>query len=63
MICAASGFACDQRSAARNPRPEGCRKLVRSDNAFRVRVGDYRVIYTVEDLIFVVAIESIRHRR
>ena len=48
---------------ARNPRPEGCRKLVGSDNAFRVRVGSYRVIYTVEDAIFVVAIESIRHRR
>ncbi len=48
---------------ARNPRPAGCRKLVGSDNAFRVRVGDYRVIYTVEDAILVVAIESIRHRR
>ena len=48
---------------ARNPRPNGCRKLVGSENAFRIRVGDYRVIYTVEDAILVVAIESVRHRR
>ena len=48
---------------ANNPRPEGCRKLVGSDNAFRIRVGAYRVIYTVEDAIMVVAIESVRHRR
>jgi mRNA interferase RelE/StbE len=47
----------------RNPRPDGCRKLVGSDNAFRVRVGDYRVIYTVEDAVLIVAIESLRHRR
>ena len=48
---------------ARDPRPDGCRKLVGSANAFRIRVGDYRVIYAVEDTIHVVTIESIRHRR
>jgi mRNA interferase RelE/StbE len=47
----------------KNARPEGCRKLVGSDNAFRIRVGDYRVIYTVEDATRDVRIESIRHRR
>jgi mRNA interferase RelE/StbE len=45
------------------PRPHGCRKLTGSQNAYRIRVGDYRVIYTVSDLILIVAIESIRHRR
>ncbi len=48
---------------ARNPRPPGCRKLVGSEDAFRVRVGDYRVIYTVDDAVVIVMIESIRHRR
>jgi mRNA interferase RelE/StbE len=45
------------------PRPSNCRKLVGGRNAYRIRVGDYRVIYTVSDVILVVAIESIRHRR
>ncbi len=48
---------------ASNPRPGGCHKLVDSKNAYRVRVGDYRVIYTISDAVLIVAIESIRHRR
>lgn len=50
-------------SLARVPRPAGCRKLRGSDNAFRIRVGDYRIIYTVDDEVLVVAIERVRHRR
>ncbi|PYK58792.1 MAG: type II toxin-antitoxin system RelE/ParE family toxin [Verrucomicrobia bacterium] len=46
-----------------NPRPVGCRKLYGSENAYRIRIGDYRVIYTVDDDILVVAIERVRHRR
>lgn len=48
---------------ADNPRPNGCRKLQGSENAFRIRVGDYRVIYTVDDAVLIVAIERVRHRR
>jgi mRNA interferase RelE/StbE len=48
---------------ARQPRPAGCRKLVGSENAFRIRIGDYRVIYTVEDAVREIVIESVRHRR
>jgi len=48
---------------AQIPRPDGCRKLVGTEDAFRIRVGDYRVIYTVDDAVFIVAIENIRHRR
>jgi mRNA interferase RelE/StbE len=50
-------------SLARVPRPAGCRKLHGSDNAFRIRVGDYRIVYTVDDEVLVVAIERVRHRR
>jgi len=32
-----------------NPRPVGCRKLYGSENAYRIRIGDYRVIYTVDE--------------
>jgi mRNA-degrading endonuclease RelE of RelBE toxin-antitoxin system len=38
------------------------RKLHGSDNAFRIRVGDYRIGYTVDDAVLIVAIERIRHR-
>ena len=48
---------------AHKPRPPGCRKLVGSEDAFSIRIGDYRVIYTVDDAVFIVAIETIRHRR
>jgi mRNA interferase RelE/StbE len=48
---------------ATNPRPDGCRKLQGSENAFRIRVGDYRIIYTADDAVLIVAVERIRHRR
>jgi mRNA interferase RelE/StbE len=50
------------RSLADEPRPSGCRKLVGSQNRWRVRVGDYRVIYTVDDARRVVEIIAVRHR-
>jgi mRNA interferase RelE/StbE len=48
---------------AMQPRPDGCRKLVGSEDTFRIRIGDYRVIYTVDDENRDVVIETIRHRR
>ena len=48
---------------ATEPRPSGCRKLEGGDAAYRIRVGDYRVIYTVNDAVLEVAIERVRHRR
>lgn len=48
---------------AKNPRPDGCKKLQGGANAYRIRVGDYRVIYTVDDAVLIVAIERIGHRR
>jgi mRNA interferase RelE/StbE len=48
---------------ANNPRPPGCRKLVGSKNDWRIRVGDYRVIYEIADAIRVVRVNRVRHRR
>jgi mRNA interferase RelE/StbE len=49
---------------AGNPRPWGFRKLQsRRDDLFRIRVGDYRVIYAVDDKAKVVTVERVRHRR
>jgi mRNA interferase RelE/StbE len=46
-----------------NPRPSGCRKLAGSKNDWRIRVGDYRVIYEIADEICVVRVNRVRHRR
>lgn len=45
------------------PRPTGCKKLKGFENLWRIRVGDYRVIYSIEDVILVVEVQAIGHRR
>lgn len=47
----------------RDPFPTGCQKLSGSDCAFRIRVGDYRVIYEVFRDSLVVEVVRVRHRR
>ena len=51
------------QSLATNPRPPGCRKLAGSKNDWRIRVGDYRVVYEIADEIRIVRINRVRHRR
>jgi mRNA interferase RelE/StbE len=51
------------QALASNPRPPGCRKLSGSKSDWRVRVGDYRVIYEIADEIRVVRDNRVRHRR
>ena len=46
-----------------NPRPFGSIKLARSQNSYRIRVGIYRIIYTVEDKLLTVNVVKIDHRR
>jgi len=48
---------------AHDPRPAGCRKLEGTDNLWRIRVGDWRVVYAVNDSRSAVEISLIRHRR
>ncbi|MDR2425530.1 MAG: type II toxin-antitoxin system RelE/ParE family toxin, partial [Prevotellaceae bacterium] len=45
-----------------NPRPFGCVKLSGFENTYRIRVGIYRIIYTIEDNILTVEIVKIDHR-
>jgi len=47
---------------ASNPRPPGCTKLKGGDKEWRARVGDYRVVYTVDDQELLVEVTRIRHR-
>jgi mRNA interferase RelE/StbE len=51
------------RILADNPRPAGCRKLTGSDRDWRVRVGDYRIVYEIDDENREVRVMRIRHRR
>ena len=47
---------------ASNPRPPGCKKLQGGDREWRIRVGDYRVVYTIDDAKLLVEVTRIRHR-
>lgn len=50
------------RSLADDPRPAGCERLSGKD-LYRVRQGDYRVVYAIEDMRLVVMIVKVGHRR
>jgi mRNA interferase RelE/StbE len=48
---------------ADNPRPSGSKKIHGTDeNLWRVRVGVYRVLYTIQDVLKIVEIKRVRHR-
>ncbi len=47
---------------AGNPRPTGCKKLADS-NSYRIRISDYRVIYTIKDKELLIDIVKIAHRK
>lgn len=44
------------------PRPSGCKKLHGANDLWRIRVGDYRVIYSINDIKLKVDIIAVRHR-
>ncbi len=48
---------------ADNPRPSGSRKLAGEENSWRIRVGDYRVVYEIEDKVRIVTVFRIAHRK
>ncbi len=50
-------------SLTRNPRPPGSLKLQGADELYRVRVGDYRIIYQIQDAVLVVLVVELGHRR
>jgi mRNA interferase RelE/StbE len=45
-----------------NPRPAGVKKIKGSASLFRLRVGEYRVVYEIDDRDHIVDISVIRHR-
>lgn len=48
---------------ADDPRPSGAKKLHGHAAMFRIRIGDYRVVYEVADAIRIVTVTRVGHRR
>ncbi len=51
------------KSLEENPRPHGCKKLKGYANLWRIRIGDYRAIYSVDDVILLVDIRDVGNRK
>jgi mRNA interferase RelE/StbE len=49
-------------SLASDPRPHNCEKLSGYEGLYRVRVGDYRIIYAVEDRLVLVVVLKVGNR-
>jgi mRNA interferase RelE/StbE len=50
-------------SLSETPRPLGCKKLKGFDDLWRVRIGNYRAVYAIEDVLFLIDIRAIGHRK
>jgi mRNA interferase RelE/StbE len=58
-----------QRAVARaealspDPRPPGAKKLTRYASRYRIRVGEYRIVYEIRDQVLVVLVLTVGHRK
>jgi mRNA interferase RelE/StbE len=50
-------------SLSDNPRPPGVEKLRGTEDSYRLRVGDFRILYKIQDQVLLVVIVKVRHRR
>jgi mRNA interferase RelE/StbE len=48
---------------AENPRPTGCKKLKGYKDQWRIRIGDWRVVYLIDDFAKRVSVTRVAHRR
>ncbi len=48
---------------ATEPRPDGVKKLKDRENAYRIKVGDYRILYKIIDDILLITVIKIGHRK
>lgn len=51
------------QALAENPRPPGCEKLSAREGSYRVRQGDWRILYAIEEDRLVVLVVKVGHRR
>jgi mRNA interferase RelE/StbE len=50
-------------SLAEDPRPVSSKKLQTDENLYRIRVGDYRIIYAIRNAELVILVLALGHRR
>ncbi len=50
-------------SLALNPHPHDCKKLVNTEKTFRIRIGDYRAVYQIDEKEKIIVIQYVRHRK
>jgi mRNA interferase RelE/StbE len=51
------------QALADNPRPTGCTKLAGESGLYRIRSGNYRIIYQIQDARLVITVVKVGHRR
>ena len=51
------------KSLAEISRPAGCHKIIGSRSDWRIRVGDYRIVYEIDERARTVKIMRVKHRR
>ncbi len=51
------------KSLRENPRPQGVKKLAGEEDLYRIRAGDYRIIYTIQDKQLIVLVVKIGNRK
>lgn len=51
------------RALADNPRPGGITKISGRVDLYRVRVGDYRILYEIQDKVLLILVIEVGHRR
>ena len=51
------------KSLRKNPRPTNCKKITDSKSDYRIRIGDYRVIYEIRDKEKEIRIMRVRNRK
>lgn len=51
------------KTLQKNPRPHGAKKLAGEDDLYRIREGDYRIIYTIQDKALIILVLKIGDRK
>lgn len=51
------------KALADEPRPKTVRKLVGGENYYRLRVGEYRIVYQIIDQVLLICVIRVRHRK
>ena len=51
------------QALSQDPRPSGCKKLSGEESVWRIRVGDYRIVYQIRDNELLVLVVKVGHRR